>query len=40
MGIEGENVLIKDSVSFYDYVGSMVDDWNINMEQRCGHIDR
>jgi hypothetical protein len=28
-----ESVLLKDSVSFYDYVGSIVDEWNINTEK-------
>ena len=31
-GLE-ESVLLKDSVRLYHYVGSMVDEWNINMEK-------
>jgi len=30
--IEGESILRTDSISFYDYVGPMIDELNISME--------
>jgi hypothetical protein len=40
VGIGVERVLLKNAISFYDYVGSMVDECNINMEKWCRHFDR